>query len=42
MAAISFQHVGKTYASARGSVRALDDVSFDIEPGARTLPRALA
>jgi ABC-2 type transport system ATP-binding protein len=33
MPAISFQHVGKTYSSARGEVRALDDVSFDIEPG---------
>jgi ABC-2 type transport system ATP-binding protein len=33
MAAISFQHVSKTYAGARGSVRALDDVTFDIEPG---------
>ncbi len=32
-AAISFQNVGKTYGSARGAVRALDDVSFDIEPG---------
>ena len=33
MPAISFQHVGKTYVSARGAVNALDDVSFDIEPG---------
>src|SRR4029434_11135883 len=33
MPAISFQHVSKTYAGARGSVRALDDVTFDIEPG---------
>jgi len=33
MPAISFQHVGKTYSSARGAVQALDDVSFDIEPG---------
>ena len=33
MHAISFQHVGKTYSSARGAVHALDDVSFDIEPG---------
>ncbi|MEP7295174.1 MAG: ABC transporter ATP-binding protein [Burkholderiales bacterium] len=33
MPAISFQHVGKTYSSARGAVKALDDVSFDIEPG---------
>jgi len=31
--AISFQHVGKTYRSVRGAVKALDDVSFDIEPG---------
>ncbi|HWI11836.1 MAG TPA: ABC transporter ATP-binding protein [Burkholderiaceae bacterium] len=33
MPAISFQHVGKTYISARGATQALDDVSFDIEPG---------
>ena len=33
MAAISFQNVGKTYGSSRGTVRALDGVSFDIEPG---------
>src|SRR6186713_278846 len=33
MPAISFVHVAKTYASARGNVRALDDVSFDIEEG---------
>ncbi len=33
MPAISFQHVGKTYTGARGAVHALDDVSFDIEPG---------
>jgi ABC-2 type transport system ATP-binding protein len=33
MPAISFQNVGKTYSSARGAVHALDDVSFDIEPG---------
>jgi len=33
MPAISFQHVGKTFSSARGPVRALDDVSFDIEAG---------
>ena len=33
MPAISFAHVAKTYASARGDVRALDDVSFDIEQG---------
>lgn len=33
MPAISFQNVGKTYTGARGPVNALDDVSFDIEPG---------
>ena len=36
MPAISFQNVGKTYGGARGAlnpVHALDDVSFDIEPG---------
>jgi ABC-2 type transport system ATP-binding protein len=33
MPAISFVHVAKTYASARGDVRALDDVSFDIQQG---------
>ena len=33
MPAISFQNVGKTYPSSRGAVRALDGVSFDIEPG---------
>src|SRR4249919_3904932 len=33
MSAISFQHVGKTYRSAGGVVRALDDVSFDVQPG---------
>ena len=33
MPAISFANVAKTYASARGDVRALDDVSFDIEEG---------
>jgi ABC-2 type transport system ATP-binding protein len=33
MPAISFQHVAKTYTGARAVVRALDDVSFDIEPG---------
>ena len=32
-AAISFRNVGKTYRSGRNEVRALDDVSFDIEPG---------
>ncbi len=31
--AVSFQRVSKTYASARGTVRALDGVSFDIEDG---------
>ena len=33
MPAISFQHVGKTYSGARGAVKALDEVSFDIQPG---------
>ena len=33
MQAISFQHVGKIYGSARGAFKALDDVSFDIQPG---------
>jgi ABC-2 type transport system ATP-binding protein len=33
MPAISFVNVAKTYASPRGSVRALDDVSFDIQQG---------
>jgi ABC-2 type transport system ATP-binding protein len=33
MPAISFQNVGKTYAGARGAVHALDDVSFEIQPG---------
>ena len=33
MPAISFQNVSKTYNSARGAVNALDDVSFDIQPG---------
>jgi ABC-2 type transport system ATP-binding protein len=33
MPAISFQNVGKTYRGNRGPVHALDDVSFDIEPG---------
>ena len=31
--AISFQHVSKTYSSSRGAVKALDDVSFNIEAG---------
>lgn len=33
MPAISFQSVSKTYASARGTFRVLDGVSFDIEEG---------
>lgn len=33
MPAISFQHVSKTFRGARGEVRALDDVGFDIEQG---------
>ncbi len=33
MPAISFQNVSKTYASAGREVRALDGVSFDIQPG---------
>ena len=33
MSAIEFSHVGKTYTGARGQLRALDDVSFSIEPG---------
>jgi ABC-2 type transport system ATP-binding protein len=33
MPAISFQNVAKTYHGARSVVRALDDVSFDIEEG---------
>lgn len=33
MPAISFQHVSKTYRSARGDVHALDDVGFDIAQG---------
>lgn len=32
-AAVSFSHVSKTFLGARGEVRALDDVTFDIEPG---------
>ena len=31
--AISFRNVAKTYSGARGAVKALADVSFDIEPG---------
>src|SRR5262245_65276601 len=33
MSAIAFRNVSKTYRSAEREVRALDDVSFDIEPG---------
>ena len=33
MPAIEFHRVGKTYRSARGTLRALDGVSFDIEAG---------
>ncbi|MGE0332793.1 MAG: ABC transporter ATP-binding protein [Ramlibacter sp.] len=33
MPAISFQSVSKTYSSARGSFKALDGVSFDIQQG---------
>jgi len=33
MAAVSFQSVSKTYASAKGQTQALDGVSFDIEDG---------
>ena len=33
MPAVSFSQVSKTYAGARGSLRALDEVSFDIERG---------
>ncbi len=33
MPAVSFQGVAKTYTGARGTVRALDGVSFDIEEG---------
>jgi ABC-2 type transport system ATP-binding protein len=33
MPAISFQSVSKTYSAGRGSFRALDGVSFDIQPG---------
>src|SRR4029079_11287647 len=33
MPAVSFVNVAKTYPSPRGDLRALDDVTFDIEPG---------
>ena len=33
MPAIAFRNVAKTYASPRGAVWALDDVSFDIQQG---------
>jgi ABC-2 type transport system ATP-binding protein len=33
MPAVSFQHVSKTFASPRGELHALKDVSFDIQPG---------
>src|SRR6187402_3654182 len=33
MPAIAFRNVAKTYATPRGAVRALDDVSFDIQQG---------
>ncbi|MES2101993.1 MAG: ABC transporter ATP-binding protein, partial [Pseudomonadota bacterium] len=33
MPAISFQNVGKTYSGAHGAVKALDNVSFDIQAG---------
>ncbi len=33
MPAVRFENVAKTYSGARGNVRALDGVSFDIEPG---------
>ena len=33
MPAVRFDHVSKTFQGAKGSLRALDDVSFDIEPG---------
>ena len=33
MPAVSFQGVAKTYTGARGTLRALDGVSFDIERG---------
>jgi ABC-2 type transport system ATP-binding protein len=33
MPAVRFQNISKIYSGARGSLRALDDVSFDIEAG---------
>jgi ABC-2 type transport system ATP-binding protein len=33
MPAVSFQHISKTYETAKGSFQALDDVSFDILEG---------
>jgi ABC-2 type transport system ATP-binding protein len=33
MPAVRFDHVSKTFQGAKGALRALDDVSFDIEPG---------
>ena len=33
MTAVSFQSVSRSFQTASGSLRALDDVSFDIEPG---------
>ena len=33
MSAVSFQNVSKTFATSRGELHALKDVSFDIEPG---------
>ena len=33
MPAVRFENVAKTFSGARGSVRALDGISFDIEPG---------
>ncbi len=33
MPAVSFQRVNKTFHGAKGPLRALDEVSFDIEPG---------